>query len=233
MFPFPLPPAPRNAKVHEFFCPTVVGGQSSLQTWRKPEGAQFVYFMLLGAGGAGGATDGVSDGGTGGRGGCARFFAPAVLVPDHLMISVGRAGEGAFSGTGTIVMYRTPGDSLVSLMTAGGGGSGSAGANGSDGAAGGSAMTVCGVASFEGALFLSSGVTAGSAVNPSYGYPPLPVGVGGFFLTSPILVSGATASSPSGSTRSAGNGSGASGQDAASTYSPSLGGHGYAAIISW
>jgi hypothetical protein len=55
-------PTPQNANVQMFYAGEFTGGT---QTWVKPQGASFVWFTLIGAGGAGDTITGGGSGATG------------------------------------------------------------------------------------------------------------------------------------------------------------------------
>jgi hypothetical protein len=74
-------PTPQNANVQIFS--GAVGAYETNYTWNKPQGASFVWFTLIGAGGPG---DGVNGGGSGA---VTNFMCPAFLIPDQLSIVVG------------------------------------------------------------------------------------------------------------------------------------------------
>jgi len=86
-------PTPQGANIQIF----KEGGSSS--DWVKPQGASFVWFTLIGAGGSG-------DGATGGGSGAVtNFMGPAFLMPDALQINVGK-GQLLSAGTATTVVYQ-------------------------------------------------------------------------------------------------------------------------------
>lgn len=74
-------------------------------TWQKPAGINFVYGLLIGpgTGGGGGHSFGAGTAGGGGGGGTPgpvlQFLQPAYLVPDILLVTVGRGGRGGAAGT--------------------------------------------------------------------------------------------------------------------------------------
>jgi len=106
---FNLPIAKGNAKTYIF---TPTPGSStlssiyrSMQTWNKPNGINFVYGLLIGAGSGGGGGFSMGAGTTGGGGGggtpgCTiQFLQPAYLVPDILFVSVATGGTGGGANT--------------------------------------------------------------------------------------------------------------------------------------
>lgn len=74
-------------------------------TWQKPAGINFVYGLLIGpgTGGGGGYSFGAGTAGGGGGGGIpgavTQFVQPAYLMPDTIIVSVGRGGKGGAAGT--------------------------------------------------------------------------------------------------------------------------------------
>lgn len=86
-------PTPQGADVKLYFAGKQT--QAPRYTWIKPQGASFVYFCLIGAGGKGGdaATDGSlgadAYGGSGGAGAVLNCLVPAFLIPDQLQVYVG------------------------------------------------------------------------------------------------------------------------------------------------
>jgi hypothetical protein len=145
-------PTPQGANVQIFR-----GGDDSsgahvaTRDWVKPQGASFVFFVLIGAGGGGGG--GMQDssgpvyyaGGGGGPGNVTKFMVPAFLMPDVLQVAVGRggvsgtnngsdiAGGNGESGQGTQLIYQQKDGTGYTLLTAGAGGGGF-GANFANGA---------------------------------------------------------------------------------------------------
>ena len=190
--------------------------------WVKPQGASFVWFTLIGAGG----TYGVSGGGSGA---VTNFMCPAFLIPDVLRVNIGIGGTQATpTGTATTLVYQEKDGTGYTLLTASFGRS--------DGIAG-AAMTanyftamgffqsVAGQAgsttsiSASNTTFLSGGGTGGYTVTANYGYS---TNQNGMFQLQPIIVGLGAASSTSGF---AGIGCGGS--------QNGNGGDGLAVIITW
>lgn len=187
-------PTPQGANVQIFNQPTLLSNPTS--TWVKPQGASFVWFTLIGGGGGGNQT--TTGGGSGAVTNC---MVPAFLIPDSLVIEVGRGGPASGNGTASQVFYRQKDFSNFQLLIAqpalvNGGGAASpsnyfscmgfyqsiAGQNGSASTQTASATT-----------FLSGG----SGANPTtanYGYV---ADTNGFFQMQPIIVgTGGTNNSP-------------------------------------
>lgn len=179
-------PTPQGANIQIF----KEGGSTS--DWVKPQGASFVWFTLIGAGGP--ASSGVPTGG--GSGAVTNFMGPAFLMPDVLRVVVG-AGRLLDSGVGggdSQIRYQQKDGTGYTLLNAQGGGSaGTAGAATTAGpfAAMGFYQSVAGQAGNNGNIsastttFLSGGTISGS-VTANYGYS---VGTdNGFFQMQPIIV---------------------------------------------
>jgi hypothetical protein len=118
-------PTPQGANIQTFT-------KSGAFDWVKPQGASFVWFTLIGAGGGGGGGDGDFDGGGGGSGAVTNFMCPAFLIPDVLRVSVGAGGEGStngFQGQSTNIVYQQKDGTGYTLLTANGGGGGTRGGN--------------------------------------------------------------------------------------------------------
>lgn len=228
-YPFNYP-TPKNANIQIFSAPnfTNVVPQQSKVSWVKPQGASFVWFTLIGAGGAGDITSG------GGSGAVTNCMVPAFLIPDELNVSVGKGGyPGAADGTLTGIYYSAKGSYY--LLTANGGlGSGSyTGGTAStsnyfscigffqsiDGQAG-----SVGAVSASATTFLTGGGQAGG-VTANYGYS-YPSNGTGFFQMQPIIVG---LGSTSNSSKSAGYGCGG----ALAASSNTFGGDGLCVIITW
>lgn len=84
-------PTPQNANV-QIFQYNLIGGDLTARTspnatWVKPQGASFVWFTLIGAGGNGDGTTG------GGSGSVTNFMCPAFLIPDSLQVMVANLGS--------------------------------------------------------------------------------------------------------------------------------------------
>jgi len=194
--------------------------------WVKPQGASFVWFTLIGAGGS--ATGAGNGGGSATVTNC---MVPAFLIPDELRISVGVAVDSS-SGTNTDVIYQSKDGTGYTLLTANGGASiagGTANISNNFSCMGffQSVAGQTGNASGQTAsatTFLSGG-TFTNPITANYGYS-IPSGGLGFFQMQPIIVGvgtcGVSAASPK------------SGIGCGSGYSPnSLGGDGLAVIITW
>lgn len=201
------------------------------KTWVKPQGASFVWFTLIGAGGGSDDTGTFNVGG--GSGAVTNFMCPAFLIPDILTVVVGKGGNINVTGSDTIIYYQQKDGTGYQLLTASGG------IGGVNGGAGGSAMTanyftaigflnsVAGQAGIQtsqsasATTFLSGGSFSGS-VTANYGYSTTSVG---FFQFQPIIV-GVGGSGSSGSTSNGGAGCGGGG-------STGNGGDGLAIIVTW
>jgi hypothetical protein len=186
-------PTPQNANVQIFY-----GSQSGsandgsiTQDWVKPQGASFVWFTLIGAGGNG---NGAGTGG--GSGSITNFMCPAFLIPDRLTVYVGES----FNGSNTQIVYQekdTAGYQLLAALTGTTTTGGSAvGQNAF--AAMGFYQSIAGqnggsTVAASGTTFLSGGGTSAGTSTSNYGYSSGPVGVGtnrgGFFQFQPIIVS--------------------------------------------
>jgi len=138
-------PTPQNANVQIFR-----GGDAnttahvSTRAWVKPQGASFVWFTLIGAGGGGGGNFQDSGGpqwypgGSGASGNVTNFMCPAFLLPDMLQVAVGKGGTGGadavdtaasdgLSGESTQIIYQQKnGIGYQLLLATGGGGGGGA-----------------------------------------------------------------------------------------------------------
>lgn len=220
-------PTPQGANIQTFYAPTNVGGTNVAQTWVKPQGASFVWFTLIGAGG-GGDIDTNQGGGSGAVTNC---MVPAFLIPDILQVTVGAGGAVNTAGTSTRIIYQgSKASAGYELITANGGDRGLLRTGGT--ASSSNFFSAMGffqsVAGQDGAIvsnpsattFLSGGVdSTTSAAN--YGYLTY-VGAG-FFQMQPIIVS---VSNALGGARKVGIGCGGGSNGAA-------GGNGMVTIISW
>lgn len=132
-------PTPQNANVQIFR-----GGDASTtahiytRDWVKPQGASFVWFTLIGAGGGGsgcfvdsGAPQ-YYPGGGGASGNVTNFMCPAFLLPDILQVTIGKGGAGSdvavdvapangSNGTSTQIQYIQKNNSGYTLLAASGG----------------------------------------------------------------------------------------------------------------
>jgi len=217
------------------------------KTWIKPQGASFVFFTLIGAGGGGAGFDGALVGGGGGSGSITNFMCPAFLIPDSLDVAVAKGGDGgAFNTNGgngeyTRVSYIQKDGTGYTLLTAPGGSGGNTGDSGGAGAgvmsenafsAIGFLNTVAGVNGGTGlptTTFLKGGNS--SSYDGVYGYRN--ASGDGFFQIQPIPVSlGGLSGGPSNPSYIGGVGSGGGG--AYSLINPGgKGGDGLVVIVTW
>lgn len=231
-YPFNYP-TPTNANIQIFYEPAPTNANG---TWVKPQGASFVWFTLIGAGGAGGDTFG------GGSGAVTNCMVPAFLMPDQLNIQIGAGGNTTSSsadGGSTIVYYKTK-TSNYSLLTANGGLNGAGPSGGSGATASTSNYFSCmgfyqsiagapgstGVTSASTTTFLSGGGGA-SGVTANYGYSYTGNGTG-FFQLQPIIVG---LGSTSNASKNSGIGCGGGVSTGAGSYTN--GGNGLCVIITW
>jgi len=203
-------PTPQGANVQTFNYATTVtstgGATQTNATWVKPQGASFVYFCLIGSGGGGGNGDsGIPATGTGGGSGAVtNFMCPAFLIPDSLVVKVGRGGIASDTGTTTEVGYKLKGGSYYTLLTADTANSGTTGGSGGAGGPGmadnyftamGFLNSTTGQAganeggniSASTTTFLSGG-GANTVSTGNYGYVVNNAGNQGYFQTQPIIV---------------------------------------------
>lgn len=214
-------------------------------TWQKPQGASFVWFTLIGAGGNGASGDGASNGGGGGSGAVTNCLIPAFLLPDSLVVQI---------GTSTQVTFRGKGNSLYTVLSASAGSNGTTSTGGTGGTTtigggvGAAGLYQC-VAGQDGVwggpitasstTFLSggSGSAGGNNVTANYGYINGPADTSakaGFFLTQPIIVGlGGSCSTVDTSIGNGGIGCGGSGAFVNNTTTRGAGGPGAVFIISW
>jgi hypothetical protein len=248
-------PTPQNANVQIFNCNTDATVQVSHQSWVKPQGANMVWFTLIGAGGQGGGTDGIQNWSGGGSGAVTNLMIPAFLIPDILYVWVGNGGFGAApgadgnNGAQTVVQLIQGGGNLLTA-NGGNGGTNSSGAGGPTmnanyfTAAGFFQSTAGSVGSVSasptGVTFLSGGGVA-SAQTANYGYSNgRAAGDGGvgYFQMSPIIVgvggNGSAGGSGAGSYKGGiGCGGGGSSSTTSLPYAGNPGGDGLAIIITW
>jgi hypothetical protein len=216
-------PTPQGANVQIF---NYGANQLPVFDWIKPQGASFVWFTLIGAGGAGGAGTG------GGSGAVTNFMCPAFLIPDMLRIQVGNGGVSSGSGVGNnaVVQYQQKDGTGYTLLEAAGAATSNGGSAMSANAftAMGFFQSVAGQSGAGGNLaasgttFLSGGTGAGATLTANYGYSIVSSG-SGFFMLQPIIVG---IGGVSGSAQRAGIGCGGSG-------SGGSGGNGLVVIITW
>lgn len=251
-------PTPQGANVQIFNASTDATIQVSFQSWVKPQGANMVWFTLIGAGGGGGGTDGTLNRAGGGSGAVTNFMIPAFLIPDNLRVFVGNGGYGGAataagdggSGSQTQVDLTT---SSVNLLKAEGGYGGGAGSGNGGTAMNANFFTAAGFFQSKsgsigsvgdtptGITFLAGG-TVGGAQSGGYGYlngnQAGNSGATGFFLTSPIIVglggSGSLTSSSAGKFKGGiGCGGGGTSSNSTVAYAGNPGGDGLAIIITW
>ena len=244
-YPFNYP-TPTNANVQIFSEPA---GTNANGAWVKPQGASFVWFTLIGAGGGGASTDGVTQGYGGGSGAVTNCMVPAFLIPDSLQVNIGLGGAGGASGGNagvvggiTVVSYQQKAGTPYTLIRADSGSAGVVGSGGIGGSAGTSNYFSCmgfyqsvagqaangSIITASSTTFLSAGSSSSSgAETVNYGYTS---SRNGFFQISPIIV-GAAGIGPSGI---AGIGCGGGGGDVSTSGQPGgRGGDGLCVIITW
>ena len=204
-------PTPQGANIQIF----KEGGSTS--NWVKPQGASFVWFTLIGAGGGGGGVDATNTyyGAGGGSGAVTNFMGPAFLMPDVLRVSVGLGGtrgntaQSGGAGTASTVIYQAKDTTGYTLLTANAGAGGDAAGGGSDASAAlggnasaGNAFTASGFyqsvagqdsttddnAQTASATTFLAGGTASSSSTANYGYVATGYGNAGFFQMQPIIV---------------------------------------------
>jgi hypothetical protein len=109
-------PTPQGANIQIFQGGDVTtAGHNKTRDWVKPQGASFVWFTLIGAGG-----DGDSSTSGGGSGAVTNFMGPAFLIPDRLIVTVGKGGVGVNGGS-TYVFYQEKNGTGYTLLGADGG----------------------------------------------------------------------------------------------------------------
>lgn len=198
-------PTPQGANIQIF----KDGGSTS--DWVKPQGASFVYFSLIGAGG---------NANVGTPGACAaitNFMCPAFLIPDQLCVYVGTNNVSPTINSSTITYQQKNGTGYQVLLARGG----------NDEIA--NAAMASNYFTAMGFLNATAGVASGGTLTgtflrpgentatPIYGYDTTGKG---FFQTQPIICgTGGT----SGNTGGIGCGGGQN----------STGGHGIVTIITW
>lgn len=241
-------PTPQSANVQVFQAPkkTSTPNHMNNTSWIKPQGASFVWFTLIGAGGGGGGYDGVDFGGGGGTGAVTNFMCPAFLIPDQLSIVVGNGGAGgSTSAQGAVggessVYYDVKAKEAYMLLNAYGGQGGLPGASGG---AGGNSMLpnnftamgilertsgVSGNTGASGTTFLTGG-QSGTA-NYLYSNAPVSNSAPGFFMMQPIMVSAGGYGNGGSASRDGGIGSGGGG---GTSDFGGKGGDGLVVIITW
>jgi hypothetical protein len=180
-------PTPQGANIQIFQGGDVTtAGHNKTRDWVKPQGASFVWFTLIGAGG-----DGDSSTSGGGSGAVTNFMGPAFLIPDRLIVTVGKGGVGVNGGS-TYVFYQEKNGTGYTLLGADGGqigGNSPTPANAFTamgfyqnvvGQAGGAASP-----SASTTTFLSGGATGGTN-DANYGYGS--ASNQGYFQMQPIIV---------------------------------------------
>jgi len=194
-------PTPQGADIQMFSH----GGSTS--DWTKPQGASFVWFTLLGAGGGGSAgSEGLANPQAGGAGAVTNFMGPAFLMPDVLRVTVGLGGgaggtsrgvgNSGSNGGNTTIVYQQKDTTGYTLLTAGGGVGGIANSGGT--ASSGAVMTANYFTAMGFFQSVSSNTTATSFLSPgsaqstsagaNYGYGVIGSGRHGWFQISPIIV---------------------------------------------
>lgn len=218
-------PTPQGANIQIFYA----ADANATQSWIKPQGASFVWFTLIGAGGAG-AGDNSTPGNSGGVTNC---MVPAFLIPDQLNISVG-VGSVANNGTNTTVYYSQKATNYTLLYANGGTQAGfvpSAAATSNYFSCMGFFQGV-GSSSISGTVPSSNSfLSGGSETTANYGYTNnngINLNGSGYFQMQPIIVSMSGFSDGASKTPS-GIGSGGS-YDANSGIA---GGNGLVVIITW
>jgi hypothetical protein len=129
---FNLPIAKGNAKTYIFTPENTPTGLPlrGPTIWNKPAGINFVYGIIIAAGSGGGGGFSMGAGTTGGGGGggtpgpTIQFIQPAYLVPDKLVVVVGRGGAGGAASTSggypnlaTGIFYQGVGQTSVNTGT--------------------------------------------------------------------------------------------------------------------
>ena len=213
-------PTPQNANVQIFNGDNSIGTAAPLKTWIKPQGASFVWFTLIGAGGNGDGTTG------GGSGAVTNFMCPAFLIPDQLGVRVANYNT---TGNSEIVYQQKDGDGY-SLLTAGSGSGSAAGASMSanfftpigffqsvDGQSGSTTNIAA-----SGTTFLSGGGDSTNNQASNYGYTVGTTGNrNGFFQMQPIIVG------------AGGMGNAKGGIGCGAGVGSTIGGNGLVVIITW
>ena len=217
-------PTPQGANIQIFY---------KTADWVKPQGASFVWFTLIGAGGPtdNSATNLVG----GGSGAVTNFMGPAFLMPDVLRVQVGN-GDGTGDDLKSIIFYQQKNGNGYTLLNANGGSAGSNGGGGGTATtpdafgAMGFSQSIAGqdgvndVQSASSTTFLSGG-SYNNTVTSNYGYS---TNRSGFFQTQPIIVGvGGGVTSPSR------GGIGCGGGGSVLNSSLGRGGNGLVVIVTW
>jgi len=241
-------PTPQGANIQIFNA----GETNATQSWVKPQGASFVWFTLIGAGGGGAASDGSSFGGSGGSGAVTNCMVPAFLIPDVLTVLVGiggakgsvpgsGGGSNGTDGTASAIYYN--GINGYLLLSANGGGQGIVGSYGSGGAASSSNYFSCmgffqsiagqsanSTLTNSSTTFLGGGTSTSGTNTVNYGYTNTSNGIS---QIQPIIVSSGGILNASGNGGNAGFGSGGGGTPISITAIGGNGGDGLVVIITW
>ena len=177
-------PTPQGANIQIF---NVFEGQNvGTQTWVKPQGASFVWFTLIGAGGNG--DTGTNGGGSGAVTNC---MVPAFLIPDSLQIQIGSSYETSY----TVINYSSTTGTypLLTAISANGSLAGAASTSNYFSAMG-FYQSIAGqngsipVVNPSATTFLSAGAAGANAVTANYGYASDATSGQGFFQIQPIIV---------------------------------------------
>lgn len=220
-------PTPQGANVQIFYGGGAenTGVGNAVSEWVKPQGASFVWFTLIGAGGGGDPTLG-----PGGSGAITNCLMPAFLIPDKLEIVVGY-GLAAQAGRETRVIYNK--DYELLRAEAGSNGAGGSASSSNYFSAAGFFQSVAGVIGTAPAqnpgTFLTGG-SNGSQIVSQYGYVSNNTSavVRGYFQMQPIIVGvGGTGTQDQTATGGIGCGGGNGNSIGAK------GGNGLCVIISW
>lgn len=235
-------PTPQGANIQIFN----EGGTTS--DWVKPQGASFVWFTLIGAGGAGSPNDG-NQGGGGGSGAVTNFMGPAFFMPDKLTIKIGLGGIYPSPSTETQVIYQQKDGTGYVLLYANGGVRGFSFGEGGAGGSGGTSQTqgpftamgfLNSNAGADGANWDVGGGTSattflcgGNSDTTSYGWYQYisSSSQGGYFQLQPIIASVPPARNSSLTAPSTATGCG--GSNCGNGAAISKGGNGMAVIITW
>jgi len=246
-------PTPQGANIQVFY---------KTQDWVKPQGASFVWFTLIGAGGGGGGVDLLNNfyGAGGGSGAVTNFMGPAFLMPDVLRVSVGSGGSAGDTavnggeGTASTVIYQAKDATGYTLITANAGSGGAAGGVGSSAtaASGGAASvsnfftatgffqstagqdsTTTTTAQTASATTFLAGGTAAASSTANYGYVATTKGNSGFFLMQPIIVGVSSPGSSIGTPARNKGPIGCGGHSNTSLGICGIGGDGMVVIITW
>lgn len=227
-------PTPQGANVQIFQAPARTAATFWSASWVKPQGASFVWFTVIGAGGS---TDELSTNLVGGGSGAVtNCMVPAFLVPDVLQVRVGKGGANGATGGESTVFYQQKNTAGTVLILSSGGQPGSGGGNG--GAAStsnyfsamGFFQSVAGQGGVNGnqsasaTTFLSGGSYSGT-VTANYGYS---TSENGFFQTRPIIIG-----TGAGSNGTVSGGIGCGGGSISASATRGVGGDGLVVIVTW